>query len=1176
MTFHLAEMKSGLRHAIAGAAAVCLLPFFVTLAGHAQNSDEPKLLIQIGHDFRASGLDFNKDGSMLASGSWDNTIKIWDLKTGQVNRTLIGHTDFVYSVDFSHDGKILASGSRDRTVKLWPLNRPDAPMTIQTTAEIQTVQFFPDGTRVAGAGADGVIRLWNTQSGKGETIPTTHSNYVYSFEISPDGKMLASGSVAEIKLWDFQTRKEQTLQWCSNRVDPVIFSPDSKMLAAGCFDGTVLLWNLETGEKQTIQMHDRSMSSLQFSGDGTTLGSAGGEGIKFYNLAGKQMSTLEGDTTQTEVIKFSPDGQTLVSGDVEGELKLWDLSSRKERSGLLSSRFMRAESAVFSPDGSTLAVGWGNGLVTTLGLSRGASAESRRAHSGKVTSVLFSPDSKFLITAGHDEKLKFWNMAAGGEPRQVDGYLHALTSEAFSPDKKLLATNSEEGIRIWNLATFESRLVKKLPKDIYSISFAPDQKMLAVSRSNNVTLLDIASGREQVLHQDRGGVLSVVRFLRDGKLVQGQVDNTITIHEPAANARPRILSGASDWSSRFVLDPDERHLASLSGEEIMLWDLQTGERLPVPDSLPPWITFDNLARFSCGDVLVITGRRYVQLLRVVKGKGTEELVRIYARGDDGWVAVTPEGRFDTNLSLEDINDLNWIMPDAPLRPLPLELLMRDYYEPQLLPRILEADDFNKLPDFTKVNRALPKVSITAVSLPDAERRITVKVEVEPQEQNDNPSTALDCTRKPNRCAYDLRLYRDSHLVGSFPSSGAERLIQLAPGVSREVENEKWRAAMLLKDSDCSPGRRPGGVECKFDVQLPLGKDAADVALSAYAFNDDRVKSLTAQWSWPEETKAQLPRAVGVKPKVYVISFGVNSFDDPSWDLKFAAQDAQLMQNVLSERLKQRQEAGEFEKVVEVKLVSSGRVRQATKRNLRSVLELLAGKTPSPRALVKLGTLRRNLQKVRPDDIVILSLSSHGYASKNGLFYVLPSDIQSNGKKVTQRLLQSSISSDELSLWIRDLDSEEFTMIVDACHAEAAVTGQEFKAGPMGSRGLGQLAYDKGMRVLAATRAESAAMEVGRTRDGAIIEGGLLTYALLNNGIAKQMADYRPQNKEITVGEWLNFAVSDVPRLYKNLKFLLNGQSRTAGPRRPREDVQHPSLFNFKRRGQTDTLLLRVP
>ena len=1177
MTFHSdsTDLGSTMRHASFAAFVVGLL----ALVAQAQNSSKPELLVQVGHAFQISSLDFNKDGGMLATGSWDNNVKLWDVKTGLVMRTLSGHKDFVYSVNFSPDGKTLASGGRDHTIKLWSLTRPDDPVTIPAPTEIQTVQFFPDGTRLAAAGGDGVIRIWNTQSGAVETLPPKHSNYVYSLAISPNGQMLASSSVAEIKLWNFQDRQEQTFKWCSNRVDPVVFSSDSKKLAAGCFDGTVLLLNLETGEQQTLRMHDHSISSLQFSRDGTTLGSAGGDGIKFYNLANKQVSSFEGDTRRTEAISFSPNRETLVSGDDEGGLKLWNLSSRKEmRPGFLHGdpqRFPLAESAVFSPDGSTLAVGWANGSVMNFGLNLGAGAEMRVAHSDRVSSVLFTPDSKFLITTSPDGKLKFWDLAAGGEPKEVEGYQYALTSEAFSPDKKLLAVGSKDGIRLLNLSSFESRVVDTSPDDIYSLSFAPDQHVLAVSRANRVTLLDITTGLERVLHEDHGGVLSVVRFSRDGsKAVQGQVDNTITIHDTtAANASPRILKGSTDWASRFVFDHDEKHLASFSGDQIMLWDFQTGAPMPVDESLPLWVKFDNLARLPCGDVLVVPGGNYVKLVRLVHGKSAEELLRIYAVGEDGWVAVAPDGRFDTNLPLEDIKDLGWLMPDAPLQPLPLELFMRDYYEPQLLVRLLNADDFNRLPDLAKLHRTLPNVTITDVSLPDANRRVAVTVEVAPGDGSGD----MDCTKKPNRCAYDLRLYRDSHLVGSFPSAGAELSAQIPPGLSREAENEKWRAAMLLKQEDCASGSSPGAIACKFDVQLPLGKNVADVGFTAYAFNDDRVKTLTAKWQWPEVTRANLPRAVSAKPIVYVVSFGVNSFDNPRWNLKFAAQDAQSMQSVLSQKLQERQRRGEFEKVVEIKLISSGRVRQATKRNLRTVLELLAGKTPSRHDLFKLGPLTRVLQKARPDDIVILSLSSHGYANKSGLFYVLPSDIQSNGKQVTQQLLQSSISSDELSFWIRDLDAEEFVMIIDACYAEAAIVGKEFKAGPMGSRGLGQLAYDKGMRVLAATRAESEAMEVGRTRAGVVIEGGLLTYALLNNGIKQKMADYHPPDKQITVGEWLSFAVTQVPHLYSDLRFLLNGQPvfKTAGPRKPRDDVQHPSLFNFKR-GPQDTLLLRVP
>src|SRR6266850_4028036 len=105
--------------------------------------------------------------------------------------------------------------------------------------------------------------------------------------------------------------------------------------------------------------------------------------------------------------------------------------------------------------------------------------------------------------------------------------------------------------------------------------------------------------------------------------------------------------------------------------------------------------------------------------------------------------------------------------------------------------------------------------------------------------------------------------------------------------------------------------------------------------------------------------------------------------------------------------------------------------------------------------------------------------------------MLPTDIgESSGRTVSDELLRRSISSDELSLWLRDVDAGEMVMIVDACHAASAVEGKDFKPGPMGSRGLGQLAFDKGMKILTATQAANAAIETGGS-----IGHGLLTFAL---------------------------------------------------------------------------------
>ena len=129
------------------------------------------------------------------------------------------------------------------------------------------------------------------------------------------------------------------------------------------------------------------------------------------------------------------------------------------------------------------------------------------------------------------------------------------------------------------------------------------------------------------------------------------------------------------------------------------------------------------------------------------------------------------------------------------------------------------------------------------------------------------------------------------------------------------------------------------------------------------------------------------------------------------------------------------------------------------------------------------------------------------------------------KMLSAEFLRNCISSDKLGQWLCDVDAGEMVMIVDACHSAAAVAGTDFKPGPMGSRGLGQLAYDKGMRVLTATQTDNVALETNQVRQG------LLSYALIQMGLKEEKVNYLPKDEKITLPEWLNYAVIRVPQVY---------------------------------------------
>ncbi|MBC5797544.1 trypsin-like peptidase domain-containing protein [Sphaerospermopsis sp. LEGE 00249] len=282
-----------------------------------------------GHSSLVRSVAFSPDGQTLASGSYDNTIKLWDVATGKSIATLTGHSYLVNSVAFSPDGKTLASGSGDDTIKLWDVATGKSIATLTGHSEwVNSVAFSPDGKTLASGSLDNTIKLWDVATGKSIATLTGHSSRVISVAFSPDGKTLASGSFDNtIKLWDVPTGKSiATLTGHSDGVSSVAFSPDGKTLASGSFDNTIKLWDVATGrEIATLTGHSTLVISVAFSPDGKTLAFGSHDNtIKLWDVAtGKSIATLTGHSESVYSVAFSPDGKTLVSGSGDGTIKIW-------------------------------------------------------------------------------------------------------------------------------------------------------------------------------------------------------------------------------------------------------------------------------------------------------------------------------------------------------------------------------------------------------------------------------------------------------------------------------------------------------------------------------------------------------------------------------------------------------------------------------------------------------------------------------------------------------------------------------------------------------------------------------------------------------------------------------------------------------------------------------------
>jgi WD40 repeat protein/uncharacterized caspase-like protein len=1128
-----------------------------------------ELVVQTGHSDEITSVALSADGHTLASGSDDQTIKLWEVATGRELRTLSGHLKSVTSLAFSTDGHTLASGSLDQRIKLWEVGTGRELRTLSGHSHwVNAVVFSADGKTLASGSGDNTIKLWEVATGRELRTLGGHSKSVHSVVFSADGKTLASGSGDKtIKLWEVTTGRElRTLSghpsvdpWVDSSVASVAFSTDGKMLASASRDNTIKLWEVATGrELRTLSGHSKWINSVVFSADGKTLASGSGDKtIKLWEAAtGRELRTLSGHSEGVNSITFNADGKTLASGSGDKTIKLWEVATGRElRTFGRHSEMVR--SVALNRDGKTLASHIADNTVKLWDVATGHELRTLSVHSDNVTSVAFSADGKTLASASWDKTIKLWDVATGRELRTLSGHSDQVNSVAFSADGKTLASGSgsdDTTVKLWEVATGrELRTLSGNSSFVNSVAFSADGKTLASGSDKTVKLWEVATGRELRTLSGHSHWIQSVAFSADGKtLASGSWDKTIKLWEVATGHELHTLSGHS--SSAYAVfsvafSGDGKTLASGSDDRmIKLWEVATGRELRTLSGHSAGITS---VAFSADGRFLFSGSADASIRLWVVETG-EPLARLIALDETDWVVVTPDGRFDTNKNLDSIEGLHWVVSDDPMKALPLEIFMRDYYEPRLLPRLLKCNEekncdreFKPVRDISKLNRVQPPVKVANVSPPDGEGYVNVTVQVGKGEGKylvDGKET----TRTTD--SYDLRLFRDGQMVGNWPSDGAEKLLKSTSqgleangklsGETRILrELRDWQQATRVQPNDTVKVDPKTGMLTlpSFRVKLPRGKDVSEIDFSAYAFNEDRVKSQTAHWQWSADLKAKLPKAQAVKARAYIVTIGVNAYENPEWNLKYAANDARQIQKTLIEKLNQ---GGEYQEVVSVSLISDYQTiagkdevteKSATKANIKAVLDRLAGKPVNSESLKNISNGEK-LRKAEPDDLIIISFSSHGYADGQGNFYLIPYDVGPGSKReINSDLLRHAISSEELSLWLRDVDAGEMVMVVDACHAAASVKGEGFKPGPMGSRGLGQLSYDKGMRILTSTQSDDVAVETDFTQQG------LLSYVLTHDGIQSGLADFKPQDKTITLAEWLDYAVDRVPTLYGEIK-----------------------------------------
>jgi WD40 repeat protein/DNA-binding SARP family transcriptional activator len=541
------------------------------------NTFKNKLTIP-AHGADVDSIAYSPDGKQLVTSSDDGTAKLWDADTGQLLFELKGHTDMVTAVVFSPDGKQLATISQDKTIRFWDAasGKELARWNDLMEPGFQLV-YTPDGTHVIYADS-GSLLVRDIRSGR--QLYTINSDQGISlFALSPDGSRLV---VVDNLIRVLDAASGQALYNITpppNRVEFIAFNPSGTQFAVTGRDRKITLWDAQSGVQiLTLAGHTDFVFRLAFSPDGRRIASADQAGnVKIWSLEPiQEVLTLSADIGSGPAL--SPDG-THIATTINDSVQVWDADSgrsvvnRQIQDGGLSV-------LAFSPDGHEIAAGGTDQKLRILATASGITRLEIPIDENNVRAVVYAPDGKTLAAAGLGGVVYLYDRATGRELLNWDAGLGEISDLAFSPDGKRLGVGTLDSneTRIFEAATGKELLtLTGHTNNPISITFSPDGTRIATGgRDATARIWDATTGKVTLTLNGHTSTIAMVRYSPDGdRLVTASRDGTVRVWESATGKELlTFMVEGSALGALFTRDGNHLVIADYTGIKVLALNVE--------------------------------------------------------------------------------------------------------------------------------------------------------------------------------------------------------------------------------------------------------------------------------------------------------------------------------------------------------------------------------------------------------------------------------------------------------------------------------------------------------------------------------------------------------------------------------------------------------------------------